>query len=100
MTAVVQLQRCVLCKEDTHEGTTTLEFVFGDVTVIVEDVPAMICGSCDEAYVNGPLGTAISELAAELAEAVSASVRERRGFGVTTVRTHVRDHNLLPNMAY
>jgi YgiT-type zinc finger domain-containing protein len=42
MATSVQLQRCVLCKGETHDGTTTLEFVFDGVTVIIDGVPAMV----------------------------------------------------------
>ena len=99
MTSTIRLQHCVLCNGDTREGTTTLEFAFDDVTVIIEGVPAMLCDSCDEAYIDGPLGTAISELATELAEKVSSSVRERRSLGGTTVRTHIKDQDLLLQLA-
>lgn len=98
MATAVQLQSCVLCKGETHEGTTTLEFAFHDVTVIIEGVPAMVCDACDEAYINGPLGATISEMATELAEKVSASIRERRSFGATTVRTKINIHDMAPSL--
>jgi hypothetical protein len=56
----------------------------------------MVCDSCDEAYINGPLGAAISKLATELAENVSVSMREHQGLSETVVRTHINDHTLAP----
>jgi YgiT-type zinc finger domain-containing protein len=99
MSTVAQLQRCVLCKGETREGTTTLEFEFDVVTVVFEGVPAMLCDTCDEAYIDGPLGTAISGIATELAEKVSTSVQEHRGLSGTVVRTHVSEHGLAPGFA-
>ena len=100
MASTVQLQRCVLCKGETHEGTTTLEFEFDSVRVIIDGVPAMVCDSCDEAYINGPLGAAISRIAAGLAESVSASIREHGSLSETVVRTHINHHGFAPSLVF
>ncbi len=99
MASIVQLQHCVLCKGETHEGTTSLEFEFEGVKIIIEGVPAMICDACDEAYINGPLGAAISRIADELAEAIAASIREHDSLSETVVRTHINRHSLAPSLA-
>lgn len=100
MATIAQLQCCVLCNGETHEGTTTLEFAFDGVTVIVDGVPATVCDSCDEAYIDGPLGVSISEFAAEIAEKIAASVRGRANVGDTTVRTRIDSHELTKSLAF
>lgn len=79
------VQRCVLCKGETRAGTTELRFEFGDVSVIVEGVPAQFCDDCGEEYIYGPLGRLIGNGAADIATAI----REQRAFQGSTLHTHV-----------
>jgi len=45
--------RCILCKQgDTHPGKTTVSLQRGNTTVIIKDVPAMICVNCGEYYLD------------------------------------------------
>ena len=62
--------RCVLCKQgNTRPGTTSLTLEQGSLTLVVKHVPAEVCQTCGEAYING----AITEEMQVLAEEKSAS---------------------------
>lgn len=95
MTNQTLLRRCSLCAGTTRTGTTTLEFEFEGVTVIIDDVPATICDDCGETYVSGPLAAFISDMAAEIA----ASLRQQNALSRTTVRTHMAHQSLTPTFA-
>jgi YgiT-type zinc finger domain-containing protein len=45
--------RCVICQYgETEPGTTTIELTRDDRTVVILDVPALICTTCGEEYVD------------------------------------------------
>ena len=47
------MTRCVVCKTgEVHIGTTTLTVERGGMTLVIKGVPARVCGSCSEAYVD------------------------------------------------
>ncbi len=35
---------------ETHPGTETVTLERGDMTLVIKNVPAMICGNCGEQY--------------------------------------------------
>jgi len=44
---------CLLCRQaDTVDGVTTVHFERGEMRLVVNDVPARVCPSCGEAYVD------------------------------------------------
>lgn len=45
--------RCVMCKYgETQPGTTTMTLERGETTIVVKNVPAEVCQTCGEAYVD------------------------------------------------
>lgn len=45
--------KCVICKHgETKEGYTTVTLNRGETTVIIKDVPALICDNYDEYYLS------------------------------------------------
>ena len=70
--------RCVVCKQgETRPGTTTVVLQRGGVTVVINDVPARVCGNCGEEYVDE-----------KVAESVLASAEASARAGV---RVEIRD---------
>jgi len=44
---------CLLCRQaETVDGLTTVHFERGEMRLVVNDVPARVCPSCGEAYVE------------------------------------------------
>jgi YgiT-type zinc finger domain-containing protein len=60
---------CLICRQaETLDGLTSVHFERGEMRLVVKDVPARVCPSCGEAYVE-------EEVAVRLlreAEAISA----------------------------
>lgn len=47
------ISRCILCQQGVPvSGITTVTLERGDVTVVIESVPAMVCPNCGEGYVS------------------------------------------------
>ncbi len=45
--------KCIICKHgDTQPGHTTVTLVRGQTTVVLRGVPAQICDTCGEEYVD------------------------------------------------
>ena len=45
--------KCVICKTgDTRPGEATVTLQRGETTVLIKDVPAEICGTCGEYYLD------------------------------------------------
>lgn len=45
--------KCVICKKgDTQPGHTTVTLERGGVTLVFKRVPAEVCATCGEAYVD------------------------------------------------
>ena len=45
--------KCLICKHgDTYEGRTTVTLNRDSLTLVVNDVPALICDNCGEEYVE------------------------------------------------
>ena len=44
---------CLLCRQaETLDGLTTVRFERGEMRLVVNNVPARVCSSCGEAYVE------------------------------------------------
>lgn len=44
---------CLICRQaETLNGLTSLHFERGEMRLVVKDVPARVCPSCGEAYVE------------------------------------------------
>lgn len=47
------MTRCAICKTgEVKPGTTTLTVERGGMTLVIKGVPARVCGSCSEAYLD------------------------------------------------
>lgn len=47
------MSSCVVCRAgEVGPGTTTLTVERGGMTLVIKGVPARVCGSCSEAYVD------------------------------------------------
>lgn len=85
-TASARLTRCVNCDTEVRDGVTDLTFDYGDFRITVEGVPAELCNACDEQYIDGPLGLALSEIVSEIAEEYATLVKRMTELRGTEVR--------------
>jgi YgiT-type zinc finger domain-containing protein len=54
----------VICQYgDTEPGTTTFALTRDDTTIVIRDVPAQICTTCGEEYVDAEKGRRLSQIA-------------------------------------
>lgn len=61
---------CLICRQaETLDGLTTILFERGEMRLTVQDVPARVCPSCGEAYVEEDIAVRLMRHA----EAMSAS---------------------------
>jgi YgiT-type zinc finger domain-containing protein len=69
--------KCVICQYgETEPGTTTVALTRDDTTIVISDVPALICSICGEEYVDAATGRRLSEIAEKAAlEGVQVDVR-------------------------
>lgn len=69
--------KCVICQYgDTEAGTTTVTLTRGETTVVIRDVPAQICTTCGEEYVDAETGKRLAQIAeAAVNEGVQVDVR-------------------------
>jgi YgiT-type zinc finger domain-containing protein len=57
---------CVICKHgETSPGNTTVTFERNGKVVIIQDVPAEICGNCGEYYLDEMTASQVQQLARE-----------------------------------
>lgn len=64
---------CVICKRgETRPGLATVTLERGETTIVFKSVPAQVCSTCDEQYLDEALTT---ELLARAEEAVSNGVQ-------------------------
>lgn len=71
------LMKCVICQYgETELGVTTVALTRDDTTIVIRDVPAHICTTCGEEYVDAETGKRLSQIA-EIAvnEGVQVDVR-------------------------
>jgi YgiT-type zinc finger domain-containing protein len=61
---------CLICrKAEIVEGLTTVEFERGEFNLVVRDVPARICPSCREAFVDEDVAVQLLNIARQRSEA-------------------------------
>lgn len=61
--------RCVICKHgQMAPGETTLAFTHGEATVVVKHIPADVCQTCGEPYIEGETSTQLLHLVREAFE--------------------------------
>jgi YgiT-type zinc finger domain-containing protein len=72
---------CVICKHGhTQLGKTTVTLDRAGMTIVFKDVPAQVCASCSEAYVEEKTSAALLKAAEEAAQAgVQVDIREFTG---------------------
>jgi YgiT-type zinc finger domain-containing protein len=74
------LMKCVICQYgETEPGTTTVALTRDETTIVIRDVPALICTTCGEEYVDAVTGKRLSQIAeAAVIEGVQVDVRRYR----------------------
>jgi YgiT-type zinc finger domain-containing protein len=72
-----KLMKCVICQYgETEPGTTTVALTRDETTVVIRDVPALICTTCGEEYVDAETGARLSQIAERAVdEGVQVDVR-------------------------
>ena len=61
---------CLICRQaETVDGLTTVHFERGEMRLVVNNVPARVCPSCGEAYVEEQVAVSLLREA----EAMSAA---------------------------
>jgi len=70
--------KCAICKRgETAPGTTTVSLTRDATTLIVKGVPAEVCATCGEAYVDEATTARLLGIAEEVARSgVELDVRE------------------------
>jgi len=54
--------KCVICQYgETEPGTTTVALTRDDPTIVIRDIPAHICTTCGEEYVDAESGRRLSQ---------------------------------------
>ena len=60
---------CVICRQaETVNGLTTIGFERGEFRLLVKSVPARICPSCEEAYVEEMIAKELLQIARQVSE--------------------------------
>lgn len=69
--------KCVICKTgDTRPGTATVTLERDGATVVIKGVPARVCGTCGEEYVEEGVTARLLKTAEEAARSgVQVDVR-------------------------
>ena len=70
--------KCVICKHGTmSEGRATVTLTRDTLTLVIRDVPALVCDNCGEEYVEEPIAKKLLKTAEEAAAAgVQVDVRQ------------------------
>ena len=73
-----QIMNCLICRQaEIVDGLTSVTFERGEMRLLVKDVPAWICPSCGEAYVEEDVAVQLLRDAEEMSEAgVTDSIRQ------------------------
>ncbi len=62
--------RCIVCKKGfTGPGTTTMSIDKGDTVVVIRDVPAAVCSTCGEEYLDADTIKQVEKLVANAQKA-------------------------------
>ncbi len=69
--------KCVICQYgETEPGTTTVALTRDDTAIVIRDVPALVCTTCGEEYVDAATGRRLSQIAEKaVSEGVQVDVR-------------------------
>ena len=69
--------KCVICRHgDMSDGVATVTLVRDALTLVVKNVPALVCDNCGEEYVKDTVTTRLLETAEEALKAgVQVDVR-------------------------
>lgn len=70
--------KCVICKlGETQPGTTTITLERGGMTLVIKGVPARICDTCGEEYVDERVTEQLLAMVDQAAQAgVQVDVRQ------------------------
>jgi YgiT-type zinc finger domain-containing protein len=61
---------CVICRQaETVDGLTIVPLERGDFRLVVKGVPARVCPSCGEAYIDGAIAQQLLHSARQRSEA-------------------------------
>ncbi|MBK9926995.1 MAG: type II toxin-antitoxin system MqsA family antitoxin [Anaerolineales bacterium] len=61
---------CLICRQaETVDGLTTVQFERGEMRLVVNNVPARVCPSCGEAYVEEDVAVQLLQQADEVSDA-------------------------------
>jgi YgiT-type zinc finger domain-containing protein len=61
---------CVICRQaEIVDGLTSVNFETGEVHLVINHVPARVCSSCREAYVEEEIALQLLRMAREMTEA-------------------------------
>ncbi|QXO94229.1 type II toxin-antitoxin system MqsA family antitoxin [Methanospirillum purgamenti] len=72
--------KCAICKRGICEpGTITVTLERGPTTVVIRQVPAMVCNTCGEEYLNEEITDTVLSIAEHDVESgVQVDIREYR----------------------
>ena len=63
-----EARRCTICKTGRLElGTTTTALERGETTIVLKEVPGLVCDTCGEGYTDGPTTDRVLEIAEQAA---------------------------------
>lgn len=66
---------CLICRQvETIDGLTSVTFERGELRIVVNSVPARICPSCGEAYVDEEVAVQLLRDAEEISRAGTLDV--------------------------
>lgn len=81
-------KRCPSCRGHIKVGIATIPFVFAEVVIVVKNVPAEICQSCHEPFMQGKvtdnLGDLLKPLRSLRAEILVISYEDAQSVGAAT----------------
>jgi len=61
---------CLICRQaETVNGQTSVHFERGELRLVVNNVPARVCPSCGEAYVDEDVALQLLQEAEEMSDA-------------------------------
>jgi YgiT-type zinc finger domain-containing protein len=71
------LMKCVTCQYgETEPGTATVTLTRDETTIVIRDVPAQICRTCGEEYVDAATGKRLAQIAeTAVIEGIQGDVR-------------------------
>ena len=68
---------CLICRQaETVEGLTSVNFERGEMRLFIKNVPARVCPSCGEAYVEEEVALQLLREAEEMSKAGKDDVIE------------------------